>query len=123
VATPTVIPKTDPRARALLTVCLLLSCGFFLAELLIFLFLDGRAAGFEPVMRVLSARARLFSLGRGAFPLYAAVGVLMHAGIAAFMGAALQRTWLRNRKLALSVVALLFVAFQGALVALAVGNP
>ena len=48
--------------------------------------------------------------------------MLLHAGMAAFMSLALQWTWLRNRKLALSVVFLLFVAFQGALVAVAMGK-
>ena len=38
------------------------------------------------------------------------------------LSAALQHTWLRNRRLAVSIVLLLFVAFQGALVALAVGK-
>jgi MFS superfamily sulfate permease-like transporter len=55
-------------------------------------------------------------------PIAAAVGLLVHAGMAALMSAALQRMWLRNRKLALSMVLLIFVAFEGALVALAIGK-
>lgn len=72
--------------------------------------------------QILRQRNAVFSLGRASVPLSAAVGVLVHAGMAALMSAALQRMWLRNRGLALSMVLLIFVAFQGALVALAVGK-
>jgi hypothetical protein len=54
--------------------------------------------------------------------LSAAVGLLLHAGIAGLMSAALQRMWLRTRGLALSMVLLIVVAFEGALVALAIGK-
>ena len=118
---PTVIPKTDPRARTLLGVCLTLCCGFFIFEMVGFLLLEEQL-GQGALHHVLAQRNALFSLGRASTPLSAAVGVLIHAGMAALMSAALQRMWLRNRGLALSMVLLIFVAFQGALVALAIGK-
>ena len=118
---PTVIPKTDPRARTLLGVCLMLCCGFFILEMVGFLLLEGRL-GDGALRHILEQRSALFGLGRASMPLSAAVGVLIHAGMAALMSAALQRMWLRNRGLALSMVLLIFVAFQGALVALAIGK-
>jgi hypothetical protein len=121
---PTVIPATDPRAKALQGVCLALSCGFFIVELVSYLLLQpmGPEEG-GVAFRVLEARAKLFGLGKNHMAVYAAAGVLIHAGIAALLSAALQRTWLRSRRLALSAVLLLFTAFQGALVALALGQP
>ena len=118
---PTVIPKTDPRARTLLGVCLTLCCGFFILEMVGFLLL-GEQLGEGALGQILAQRNALFSLGRSSMPLSAAVGVLIHAGMAALISAALQRMWLRNRGLALSMVLLIFVAFQGALVALAIGK-
>ena len=117
---PTVIPRTDPRARHLLGVCLTLCCGFSVAELIVYLAFGGQLGG--SLRYVLEQRHALFALGRGSVPLSAAVGILLHAGMAALMTAALQRMWLRNRGLALSMVLLIFVAFQGALVGLAVGK-
>jgi hypothetical protein len=118
---PTVIPKTDPRARTLLGVCLTICCGFFILEMVGFLLLQEQL-GEGALRHVLEQRYALFSLGRGSMPLSAAVGVLIHAGMAALMSAALQRMWLRNRGLSLSMVLMMFVAFQGALVALAIGK-
>jgi hypothetical protein len=118
---PTVIPRTDPRARTLLGVCLTLSCGFFVLEMMGFLLFQDQM-GDGALAHVLAQRNALFALGRGNMPLSAAVGLLLHAGMAALMSAALQRTWLRNRGLALSMVLLIFVAFEGALVALAIGK-
>ena len=118
---PTVIPRTDPRARTLLGVCLMLCCGFFILEMVAFLLFQDKL-GDGPLGHVLNQRYALFSLGRNSMLLSAAVGLLIHAGMAALMSAALQRTWLRNRGLALSIVLLIFVAFQGALVALAIGK-
>ena len=118
---PTVIPKTDPRARTLLGVCLTICCGFFILEMVGFLLLQEQL-GEGALRHILEQRYALFSLGRGSMPLSAAVGVLIHAGMAALMSAALQRMWLRNRGLALSMVLMIFVAFQGALVALAIGK-
>ncbi|HZE95801.1 MAG TPA: hypothetical protein VE981_02125 [Planctomycetota bacterium] len=120
-SSPTVIPRTDPRARQLLGVCLTLCCGFFVAELIVFL-LFGDRLGDGAVAQILAQRNALFALGKGSVPLSAAVGILIHAGMAALMSAALQRMWLRNRGLALSMVLLIFVAFQGVLVALAIGK-
>lgn len=118
---PTVIPASDPRARALLSVCLILCCGYFILEMVLFLLVQDRM-GDGPLIQILTQRNALFSLGRGSMPLSAAVGLLIHAGMAALMSAALQRMWLRNRGLALSMVLLIFIAFQGALVALAIGK-
>ena len=118
---PTVIPKTDPRARTLLGVCLTLCCGFFILEMIAYLLLQEHL-GDGALRHILDLRNAVYSLGRGSVPLSAAVGVLIHAGMAALMSAALQRMWLRNRGLALSMVLLIFVAFQGALVALAIGK-
>jgi hypothetical protein len=118
---PTVIPKTDPRARTLLGVCLTLCCGFFILEMIAYLLLQDHL-GDGALRHILDLRNAVFSLGRGSVPLSAAVGVLIHAGMAALISAALQRMWLRNRGLALSMVLLIFVAFQGALVALAIGK-
>jgi hypothetical protein len=118
---PTVIPKTDPRARTLLGVCLTLCCGFFILEMIGYLLLQDQL-GDGALRHILDLRNAVFSLGRGSMLLSAAVGVLIHAGMAALMSAALQRMWLRNRGLALSMVLLIFVAFQGALVALAIGK-
>ena len=118
---PTVIPLTDPRARTLLGVCLTLCCGFFIVEMVAFLLLQDQL-GNGPLGHILEQRYAVFSLGKGSMPLAAAVGLLMHAGIAALMSAALQRMWLRNRGLSLSMILLIFVAFQGALVALAIGK-
>jgi hypothetical protein len=117
---PTVIPRTDPRARTLLGVCLTLCCGFFVLEMIGFLLFQDQLGG--AMEQVLAQRNALFGLGRGNMPLSAAVGLLLHAGIAGLMSAALQRMWLRNRGLALAMVLMIFVAFQGALVALAVGK-
>jgi len=119
--TPTVIPSTDPRARHLLGVCLTLCCGFFIAELVVFM-LFGDFLGDGALHQILSQRHALYGLGKGSVPLSAAVGLLIHAGMAALMSAALQRMWLRNRGLALSMVLMIFVAFQGALVGLAIGK-
>ena len=123
----TVIPKTDPRRRTLLGVCLAICCGFFIVELIAFLFLQERASTFQSegmklIFQVLESRFSLLSLGKNHVVIYAAGGVILHAGMAALLTSALQHTWLRNRRLALSIVLLLFVAFQGALVALAVGK-
>ena len=118
---PTVIPLTDPRARTLLGFCLILCCGFFILEMVAFLLLqDQLGVGLLP--QILTQRNQVFGLGKNSMPLSAAVGILIHAGMAALMSAALQRMWLRNRGLALSMVLLIFVAFQGALVALAIGK-
>jgi hypothetical protein len=123
----TVIPATDPRRRTLLGVCLSLCCGFFIVELISFLMLkegggDPPGEGMKLLLQVLAGRYALFSLGRDHVVVYAAGGIVLHAGIAALLSAALQHTWLRNRRLAVSIVLLIFVAFQGALVALAVGK-
>lgn len=119
--TPTVIPRNDPRARTLQGVCLTLCCGFYILELAVFLLIGDRMAE-GPLREILSQRNALFGLGKGSIPLAAAVGLLLHAGMAALMSAALQHMWLRNRGLALSMVLLIFVAFQGALVGLAIGK-
>ena len=119
--TPTVIPNSDPRARHLLGVCLTLCCGVFIAELIVFL-LFGDFLGDGALHQILAQRHALYGLGKGFVPLSAAVGLLIHAGMAALMSAALQRMWLRNRGLALSMVLMIFVAFQGALVGLAIGK-
>ena len=116
----TVIPPSDPRAKTLLGLCLGLCCGVYVLEMVAFLLFQDQLEG--PLKRILVARHELFSLGRHRPGFTALVGVLLHAGMAAFMSLALQWTWLRNRKLALSVVFLLFVAFQGALVAVAMGK-
>lgn len=123
----TVIPKTDPRRRTLLGVCLSICCGFFIVELVGFLLLQEHtgslgSGGAALLLQVLSSRFALFSLGRNHLVIYAAGGIVLHAGMAALLSAALPHTWLRNRRLALSIVLLLFVAFQGALVALAIGK-
>jgi hypothetical protein len=118
---PTVIPRTDPRARTLLGVCLTLCCGFFILEMVGFLLFQEKLSD-GPLRQILSQRNALFGLGKGNMPLSAAVGLLIHAGMAALLSAALQRMWLRNRGLSLSMVLLIFVAFQGALVALAIGK-
>ena len=95
--------------------------------MIVFLFLQERAAsapgeGLGLLLKVLSSRFALLSLGRNHVVVYAAGGIILHAGIAALLSAALPHLWLRNRRLAISIMLLLFVAFQGALVALAVGN-
>ena len=118
---PTVIPLRDPRARTLLGVCLTLCCGYFILEMVAFLLLQDHL-GDGALRQILTLRNGLFSLGKNNMPLSAAVGILIHAGMAALMSAALQRMWLRSRGLALSMVLLIFVAFQGALVALALGK-
>lgn len=123
----TVIPRTDPRRRTLLGVCLSICCGFFILELIGYLFLQERAGtlnreGMGLLLQVLAGRFSLFSLGRNHVVVYAAGGIVLHAGMAALLSAALPRIWLRNRRLALSIMLLLFVAFQGALVALAIGK-
>ncbi|HXX93690.1 MAG TPA: hypothetical protein VEN81_08645 [Planctomycetota bacterium] len=123
----TVIPATDPRRRTLLGVCLGACCGVFLIELVSFLMLkegagDHRGEGMRLLFQVLESRFALLSLGRNHVVIYAAGGIILHAGIAALLSAALQHTWLRNRRLALSIAFLLFVAFEGALVGLAVGK-
>lgn len=118
---PTVIPRTDPRARTLLGFCLILCCGFYIVEMVGYLLLEDQL-GNGALGHILAQREALFSLGKGSVPLSAAVGILIHAGMAALMSAALQRMWLRNRGLALSMVLLIFVAFEGALVALAIGK-
>jgi hypothetical protein len=120
-SSPTVIPRTDPRAKQLLTLCLVLCCGFAIAELVVFLLLDDRL-GDGALHQILAQRNALFGLGKGMMPIAAAVSLLLHAGMAALMSAALQRMWLRNRELSVSMVLLIFVAFQGALVALATGK-
>ena len=118
---PTVIPRNDPRARTLLGLCLTLCCGYFILEMVVFLLLQDQLG--EGLLRqILAQRNALFALGRNSMPLSAAVGILIHAGMAALMSAALQRMWLRNRGLAVSMVLLIFIAFQGALVALAIGK-
>src|SRR5688572_20041889 len=95
---PTVIPTRDPRARTLLGFCLALSCGFFILEFVAFL-LMGPGLEEGPLRTVLAARHDLYALGRGGLEVAAAVGVLLHAGMAALVSSALQRMWLRNRKL------------------------
>ena len=120
-SSPTVIPRSDPRARHLLGVCLTLCCGCSIAELVLYLAF-GDFLGTGAFHQILAQRHALFSLGKGSVPLSAAVGLLLHAGMAALMSAALQRMWLRNRGLALSMVMLIFIAFQGALVGLAIGK-
>jgi hypothetical protein len=121
---PTVIPSKDPRARTLLGFCLVLCCGCFVVEIaaraLLQHFAEGE--GFRMASRLLEDRYRVYSLGRENLLVYAAGGLLLHAGLAGLMGASLQHTWLRNRRLAVSIVLLLFLAFQGAVVALAVGG-
>ena len=122
-ASPTVFPKNDPRRRTLLGACLVLCCGVFVLELIVMLFvrdLLGAEEGF--LGKILAGRFGLFSLGRFNVAIYGGVGLLMHAGMAAFMSIVLQQIWLRNRKLAISVGILLFVAFQGALMGLAMGE-
>jgi hypothetical protein len=118
---PTVIPRTDPRARTLLGLCLTLCCSYFILEMVVFLLLQDQL-GKGLLGQILAQRNALFGLGRNSMPLSAAVGILIHAGMAALMSAALQRMWLRNRGLAVSMVLLIFIAFQGALVALAIGK-
>jgi hypothetical protein len=118
---PTVIPRTDPRARTLLGLCLTLCCGYFILEMVVFLLLQDQL-GEGLLGQILAQRNALFGLGKNSMPLSAAVGTLIHAGMAALMSAALQRMWLRNRGLAVSMVLLIFIAFQGALVALAIGK-
>ncbi len=119
--TPTVIPNTDPRARTLLGTCLTLCCGFFVLEMIAFLLFQDRMD--EGLLKhILLRRNTLYSLGQANVPLSAAVGLLIHAGMAGLMSAALQRMWLRNRGLALSMVLLIFLAFQGAVVAVAIGK-
>jgi hypothetical protein len=99
--------------------CLFFCSAFALVEWGVAAFFPGMVP-WSDLLHVLEARQRLFSLGgKGGPGVAAAASVLLHAGTAAFMTAALQRTWLRNRSLALSVVLLLFTAFQGALVGLA----
>lgn len=118
---PTVIPRTDPRARHLLGVCLTLCCGFFIAEMIVWL-VFGDMLGDGALRQILQQRHAVYGLNKSSVPLAAAVGLLIHAGMAALMSAALQRMWLRNRGLALSMVLMIFVAFQGALVGLAIGK-
>ncbi len=118
---PSVIHRDDPRARALLGVCLLLCCGFFVAEMVAYLVLREHLPGSGAVL-LLESRQALFALGKGNLVVGTAAGLLLHAGMAALMSAALQHTWLRSRSLALSIVLLIFVAFQGGVVALAVGK-
>jgi hypothetical protein len=118
---PSVINRDDPRARALLRLCLMLSCGFFVVEMIAYLCLREHL-GEGDILRVLDGRQRLFALGRNNLVVGAAAGLLIHAGMAALLSLALQLTWLRSRSLALSIVLLIFVAFQGSVVALAVGN-
>ena len=122
-ASPTVFPKNDPRRRTLLGTCLVLCCGFFVLELIVFLFVQEllRADG-GFFSQILQRRFGLFSLGRSNVVIYCGVGLLMHAGIAAFMSVILQQVWLRNRRLAVSVALLIFVAFQGSLMAIAMGE-
>ncbi len=119
---PSVIPRSDPRARALLGRCLTLCCAFFGMEALLTFALSARPPGDDAVTMLLRARHGLFSLGKGSWAVYLVAGLLMHAGVAAFMGAALQRLWLRNRTWAVLTGVLLFACFQGALVALAAGK-
>jgi hypothetical protein len=116
---PTVLPQDDPRTRQLLRGCLFFCSGFALAEWGVATWMPGLIP-WPDLRQAMEARQALFALGgKGGPGVAAATSVLLHAGTAAFMTAALQRTWLRNRSLALSVVLLLFTAFQGALVGLA----
>jgi hypothetical protein len=117
----TVIPGSDPRARSLLQGSMLFCCGFSILELAVHL-LFGESLGDGPLKTLLKSRHELFSLGRPAPALGAAVSVLVHAGLAALLTVSLQHTWLRNRRLAASIVLLIFIAFEGAVVALAVGR-
>jgi Ni/Fe-hydrogenase subunit HybB-like protein len=119
---PSVINRDDPRARALFRFCLVLCCAFFIAEMALYLCLHERLAEGSQLRRTLDGRQRLFALGRSNAVVGAAGGLLLHAGLAALMSATLQRTWLRSRSLAVSIVLLIFVAFQGGVVAVAVGN-
>ena len=126
IGSPTVIPRNDPRARTLLQFCLMLCCGFFVLEAAaraLLALADGEGEALKLASTLLNDRYRLFSLNRDSLLLYLAAGLLLHAGVAALMGASLQHTWLRNRRLAVSIVLLIFLAFQGAVVALAVGGP
>jgi hypothetical protein len=125
IGSPTVVPTKAPLARTLLGFCLVLCCGFFVVEIVAHALLGNPGEGGEGVRlasRLLEDRYRILSLGRQNLFVYAAAGLLLHAGVAALMSAALQHTWLRNRRLAVSIVLLIFLAFQGAVVALAVGG-
>ena len=107
----------------MLGTCLILCCGFFVVELIVYLFVQdllGADDGF--LSKILMRRFGLFSLGRSNLAIYGGVGLLMHAGMAAFMSVILGQIWLRSRKLALSVALLIFVAFQGCLMAVAMGD-
>ncbi len=119
---PSVIQRDDPRARARFRLCLLLCCGFFLVEMVAYLCIHESLPAASEFRRVLDGRQRLCAFGRTNAILGAAGGLLLHAGLAALMSATLQRTWLRSRSLAMSIVILIFVAFQGGIVAVAVGN-
>ena len=126
IGSPTVIPTNDPRARTLLHFCLWLCCGFFVVEAAarwVLGLIGGEGEAFRVAAGLIEDRYRILSLGRQNLLVYAAAGLLLHAGVAALMSAALQHTWLRNRRLAVSIVMLIFLAFQGAVVALAVGGP
>jgi hypothetical protein len=115
-----VLVRNDPRARTLLGTCLGITCGFFILEMVVYFFIQERLPEGHVLRHILEDRYRFFS--RGNLLTYLAFGLLLHAGIAGLMSAALQRTWLRNRRLALSAVLLIFVAFEGALVALSMGK-
>ena len=72
---PTVFPKNDPRRRILLNTCLVLCCGFFVVELIVFLFVQellGADRGF--VHQSLHRRFALFSMGRSNLAIYGGVG-------------------------------------------------
>ena len=118
----TVISRNDPRARTLLACCLILCCGTFVAELIAYLFMqDANETPVSALHGLLVDRYLLFSMGRPGVATYAVIGFLLHAGIAAILGATLQRLWLRSWKLAASTVILIFMAFQVILIGLAMG--
>ena len=86
--------QTDPRRRTLLGVCLAICCGFFIVELIAFLFLQERAAslqseGMKLLYQVLTSRFALLSFGKNQVVIYAAGGIVLHAGIEALLSAAL----------------------------------
>ena len=122
-ASATVFSRNDPRVRTLLGCCLILCCGAFIVELIAFLFMQGLAGSSNGIAyQILEVRYVLFSMGNDSVATYVAIGFLLHAGIAALMGATLQRLWLRSWKLAASSVLLIFVAFEGTLIGLAMGS-
>ena len=70
---PTVIPRTDPRARTLLGVCLTLCCGYFILEMVGFLLFEDQL-GNGALRQILSQRNSLFGLGLESQPAMKFVG-------------------------------------------------